>query len=62
MVLVRINHKFLSRSFLLKKVPDREIEKKNYWLIPQIIMLILLGLLVLFAEITGLGPFIYPFI
>lgn len=38
------------------------IERKNYWLIPLVIMLILLGLLVLFAEITGLGPFIYPFI
>lgn len=43
-------------------VEERKLEKKNYWLIPLVIMLILLGLLVLFAEITGLGPFIYPFI
>jgi len=38
------------------------IKKKKYWLIPLVIMLILLGMLVIFAEVTGLGPFIYPFI
>ena len=38
------------------------IKKKNYWMIPLILMLIMIGLLVVFAEITGLGPFVYPFI
>ena len=38
------------------------IKRKNYWLIPLVIMLILMGLLIIFAEVTGLGPFIYPFI
>ncbi|MBT3181145.1 MAG: hypothetical protein HN337_01410 [Deltaproteobacteria bacterium] len=33
--------------------------KKRYWLLPIVIMLLLLGLLVVFAESSAVAPFIY---
>ena len=33
---------------------------KKWWLAPIIIMLVLLGLLIIFAETSALAPFIYP--
>jgi len=33
--------------------------RKRYWLIPIAILMFLIGLLVIFAEASGLAPFIY---
>jgi hypothetical protein len=32
---------------------------KKWWLIPMVSLLLLLGLLLVFATVTGIGPFIY---
>jgi hypothetical protein len=32
---------------------------KRYWLIPFVIMLLLVGMLILVGEVTGIAPFIY---
>jgi hypothetical protein len=37
-------------------------KRKLYWLIPLMIILLLLAILIIFAQATGLGPLIYPFI
>ncbi|MCL5038021.1 MAG: DUF5989 family protein [Chloroflexi bacterium] len=34
-------------------------ERKKWWIAPIIIMLIILGLIIVFAESSVLGPFIY---
>jgi len=34
--------------------------RKKWWLIPIIVSLIVLGLLMIFAESSALAPFIYP--
>ena len=33
---------------------------KKWWLAPVVIMLLLLGVLIIFAETSALAPFIYP--
>ena len=33
--------------------------RKRYWLIPIVVLLLLIGLLVVFAESSALAPFIY---
>ena len=34
-------------------------EQKLWWLIPMMVLLVLFGLLLIFAQSTPLGPFIY---
>ncbi len=34
-------------------------QKKMWWLIPMVSVLLLLGLLLIFASASGVGPFIY---
>jgi hypothetical protein len=33
--------------------------RKLWWLIPMVVLLLLFGLMVVFASTSGLGPFIY---
>lgn len=37
-------------------------KRKLYWLIPLMAILLIFALLIIFAQISGLGPLIYPFI
>jgi hypothetical protein len=34
-------------------------QRKLWWLIPMVIVLMLFGLLLIFANASGVGPFIY---
>ncbi len=34
--------------------------RKKWWLLPVIVFLVLLGLLLVFAEGSAIAPFIYP--
>lgn len=34
-------------------------DRKAYWLIPMVVVLVLLALLIVFASSSGIGPFIY---
>lgn len=36
-------------------------ERKKYWLIPIITIILLVGILIIFAESSALGSFIYTF-
>ena len=33
--------------------------RKLWWLLPMVVMLLMFGLLLVFAEASGVGPFIY---
>jgi len=46
---------FLKELFLFLK------ERKKWWLIPIVISLIIIGLLIFFAESSAVAPFVYPF-
>jgi len=46
---------FLKELFLFLK------ERKKWWLIPIVISLIIIGLLIVFAESSAVAPFVYPF-
>ena len=35
-------------------------QRKLWWLIPLVTVLLIFGLLLAFASMSGLGPFIYP--
>ncbi|MSQ13857.1 MAG: hypothetical protein EXR47_07000 [Dehalococcoidia bacterium] len=35
------------------------VRSKRWWLTPVVVVLVLLGLILVFASSTGLGPFIY---
>jgi hypothetical protein len=34
-------------------------QRKLWWLIPMVIVLLIFGLLMIFASTSGIGPFIY---
>jgi hypothetical protein len=34
-------------------------QRKLWWLIPMIVLLLIFGLLLIFASASGIGPFIY---
>ena len=35
---------------------------RMWWMIPIVLVLILLGVVIIFGNATGLAPFIYPFL
>ena len=44
----------------LKEIWQYLKERKKFWLLPILIILVLMGLLLAFGVATGLTPFIYP--
>lgn len=38
------------------------MERKKWWLLPIILALLILGLLLIFAEGSAVAPFVYPMI
>jgi len=49
----------MSKLAILKELWDFLKARKKWWLIPIVVMLILMGLLFIFAETSALAPFIY---
>lgn len=52
------------RSFLYKFTVVGELltflwKRKLWWLIPMVVVLLFFGLLIIFGQATGVGPFIY---
>lgn len=50
------------RFYLLKDIWGFLRVRKKWWLLPLVIMLVLTGLLIVFAETSAVSPFIYPLI
>jgi len=51
--------RFFNRFYIFKELWMFLAERKRWWLLPIILMLILLGVLIVLSESTALGPFIY---
>jgi hypothetical protein len=49
----------MSRIAIIREFWSFLIDRKKYWLIPIVIMLLLLGALIVFTESSVLSPFIY---
>ena len=45
---------------LLKDIFQFLMERKKWWLLPIILALLILGLLLAFAESSAIAPFVYP--
>ena len=46
----------------LKDIFQFFMERKKWWLLPVIIAILILGLLLIFAESSAVAPFVYPMI
>jgi len=49
----------MSKLSILKELWDFFKVRKRFWLAPIIVILVLLGLLVIFAQSSAVAPFIY---
>lgn len=49
----------MAKLSILKEFWDFLKVRKRYWLAPIVIILVLLGLLIVFAESSAVAPFIY---
>ena len=49
----------MSKISIFKEFWDFIKARKRYWLAPIIIMLVVLGLVVIFAQTSAVAPFIY---
>ena len=50
---------FLANSGVLGEIFTYFWKNKKWWLIPMLVLLMIIGLLLVFAAATGIGPFIY---
>jgi len=44
----------------IKDIFNFLMERKKWWLLPIILALLVLGLLLVFAESSAVAPFVYP--
>jgi hypothetical protein len=49
----------MGKLLIFKEFLQFLMVRKRYWLIPIVILMLSIGLLVVFAEASGLAPFIY---
>lgn len=57
--MTRVIENTLSRLGLVALVMVYLWRRKLWWLIPMVLVLMLFGLLIVFAQATAVGPFIY---
>ena len=48
-----------ARAGVLKEMVEFLWERKLWWLIPLVVLLVAFGLLLVFAQASGIAPFIY---
>lgn len=49
----------MSQSGLVKEFRDFMKVRKKWWLLPIVVVMVLMGALLVFAETSALAPFIY---
>jgi hypothetical protein len=49
----------MSKARVVRELGQFLMEQKKFWLAPIVLVLVLFGLLVIFAETSVLAPFIY---
>jgi hypothetical protein len=56
---MRFFKSFFNRLSVFKELGLFLSQRKRWWLLPIVVMLVLLGILIVLTETTALGPFIY---
>ncbi|MBI2080042.1 hypothetical protein HYT84_04710 [Candidatus Micrarchaeota archaeon] len=46
---------------IIKTLFEYLIKRKKFWLIPLVAIILLLAVIIIVGQVTGLGPLIYPF-
>jgi len=54
-----MDQKKVSKISIIKELWNFLINRKKWWLIPLVVILIIFGLLIIFAGSSALAPFIY---
>ena len=49
----------MSKSSVLGEIVQFLREEKKYWLVPIVVVFVVFGLLLVFAQSSAVGPFIY---
>jgi len=49
----------MSKLTVLREFLDFLRQQKKYWLMPIVIVMVLVGMLLIFAQTSAVGPFIY---
>ena len=52
-------HKLFQRSSIARDLLSYLMKEKMWWLIPIIVLLLILGMLIIFAQSSPAAPFIY---
>jgi len=53
--------KIMAKQSLIKELVQFAMREKKWWLIPLLVILVLIGGLIVFAQSSALAPFLYPF-
>ena len=51
---------FFYRFTIARELIGFLVERKLWWLIPMVVVLLIFGILVIFAQGSGVAPFLYP--
>jgi hypothetical protein len=51
----------MAKQSLLKELIQFAMREKKWWLVPLLVILVLLGALIIFAQSSAIAPFLYPF-
>jgi len=58
---LRKTESIMAKQSLLRELIQFAMREKKWWLIPLLVMLVLIGGIILFAQSSAIAPFLYPF-
>lgn len=51
----------MAQQSLLRELIQFALREKKWWLIPLLVLLVVIGGLIIFAQSSAVAPFLYPF-
>lgn len=57
----RLEEENMAKQSLIKELVQFAMREKKWWLIPLLVILVVIGGLIVFAQSSALAPFLYPF-
>lgn len=55
------DEQIMAKQSLFKELIQFAMREKKWWLVPLLVILVLIGGLIVFAQSSALAPFLYPF-
>jgi len=50
----------MARFYIFKEFGQFILHEKKWWMVPLVMIFLVLGLVIVFAETSPLAPFLYP--